>query len=202
MDERYFRRFNAKRLAQPGHIPHLFYTLLVRGVGNDGSIGEEQEFRIIGKDAGSDMGEDPAFREDTSFLVKHGVQQVVGVDKSFHQHVGLSLAHQCHSLAGCIVAVVGCHETHMVGMWSESRIGPHLFLAAHKNGIDELFVESPGYGILSGVVGGAYHCYSFSSPQLGQMCNKLLKIGNGFHNVRFCNYSSSTDIEPSTKGIL
>ena len=44
-----------------------------------------------------------SLRKQTMFLIKNRTQQVIGVDYSFHQHIGMSFSDQCHSFLSSFV---------------------------------------------------------------------------------------------------
>ena len=85
------------------------------GVRNDGGVGEEQQFVVIGQLGKGNVGHDPALAQNASLLVEDGAQQHVGVDEAFHDDIGLATPYGLHGLAGCLCGIVrleyqGCDD--------------------------------------------------------------------------------------------
>ena len=57
------------------------------------------------------MGQHVALGQDAGLLVQDGTQQVIGVDETFHQHVGLVFTNEGNSLGGSVSAGFAIYDT-------------------------------------------------------------------------------------------
>ena len=127
------------------HVAQLLLALGGRGVGNDGGVGEEEEVVVTLYLGTGQVCQHAAFGQNARLLVQDGVQQVVGVEQTLLQHVGLALAHQCHGLAGSVVGVVGIYVFYVPVLCKYlSGFG----CAANEDGIDEPLVKRTADSIL------------------------------------------------------
>ena len=131
------RLVDAHLMAEVGDVAHLLYALFLRGVGDDGRVGEEQQLVVLRQLRGGDMCEHATFRQDAFLLVQHHVQQVVGVDHSLHQDVHLPLVHHFHGTVSGVVGVGSIGEEHMVLVSHDVGVSLYLGLTAHEDDIDE-----------------------------------------------------------------
>ena len=128
------------------------------------------------------MGEHPPVWQDARFLVQHRPQQVVGVQHSLHQDVGLAIPYQCHGLAGSIVTVGSLLEKDVFPMAHQHRICLYLFAAANKHSLDEAHFKSLAHRHLCLTVGSPHYSHAFTVATETQMVYQFLKIPYCFHS--------------------
>ena len=80
-----------------------------------------------------------ALDEDALLLVEHGAQEVVGVQRTLHKHVGAAFAHLFHGMTRRIVGVAGYDEGHLVWIvGSQTASDVSLSCVSHKDEACEL----------------------------------------------------------------
>ena len=97
----------------------LLAALGIGGYGDDGRIGEEEQFLVLGNLCHRHMGEYMARTQDTRLTIEDGPQDDIGIDEAFHQDVGLAILTEGHSPTGAFFLVVtididGLDESHLL----------------------------------------------------------------------------------------
>lgn len=160
--------FYAHGMAGLHHILQLLHALLGRGMRNDGRVGEEKE-AILARNLGTgEVGQHTTLGQDARLFVEHGMQQVVGIEQTLLQHIGLTLAHQCDGLAGGIVGVGGLYILHARGVIL-GKDGLGFLGASHQNCIHKTLVDSTAYGILRRLIVRTNYCHTALVGAAAQM---------------------------------
>jgi hypothetical protein len=84
----------------------LLATLGIGGHGDDGGIGEEEELLVLRDLGHRDVGEHMAWAQDAILLVEDGAQEGIGIDKAFHEDIGLAALTEFDGTAGALVFIV------------------------------------------------------------------------------------------------
>ena len=111
------------------------------------------------------------------------MEQIVGVDESFHQNVGLAFAHHRYRTVGSIVAVGSLNKGDVVSIAHQLGVGFHLFLASHKNGFHEPHFQSSGHRLLRVVVSSPDNSHPLAHSLLRQMNDHVFKTPYDFHSL-------------------
>ena len=160
VDERDAWFVNAQGMTDVVHVTNLLATLCRGGDRDNGSIGEEQQFLVLGNLGHSDMCQHMALAEDTVLLVENGTQQDIGIDESLHQDVGLTILTHCYSTTSTFVLVV----------------------AVHVDGFDESHLLAFLYCIARAGIVGTDHSHTFAVSPLLQEDNHVVKGSYWFHS--------------------
>ena len=84
---------------------------------------EEEQLMIGGNLHHSQMGQYLSFRKEAVLFVKNHPEQVVGIDDTLHQDIGLALVHQVDGYTGCLIGLLHVDSLHKVGMTTKGWIG-------------------------------------------------------------------------------
>ena len=181
VDERYLGHLDAEVASHIGHILHHLDALSLVGVGDNGCIGENQQLVIVGNVGHGSMGQHVTLGQNAGFLVQDGTQQVVGVDQTLHQHVGLVLTHQSDSLSGSVIGISSVNITDVGGKGLQGLIGTELFFTAHEDGFNKTCLKSLSAGSGSFLIGSPNDSHTFLHIVLFEMSDQLIEILNGIH---------------------
>ena len=171
MDERDAWFLDAQSVTDVVDIAYLLTALCLCGNGDNSSISEEEQLLVFGNLGHTDMRQHPAGTQDARLLIQNGAQQVVGIDESLHQDIGLTILAHRHSTAGTFVLVVAVN----VDGLNEPHLLPFL------NGIAR-----------RGIV-GTHHSHALAVAALLQKDNHVVQSLDRLHRLKYLDFQVSVD---------
>ena len=134
------------------------------------------------------MGQHVALRQDTSLLVEHGAEHLVGIDESLHEHIGTTLADESHGLLCRVELVVSIDERHAVHQLGVLRVVLHGLACANHNCGYETSLQCAGHCATRGIVLGPHDGKTLHHLLLGEVAQELIKVQNAIHQclILFC----------------
>ena len=113
------------------------------------------------------------------------MQQIVGIDDTFHQDIRPTFADNAHGLAGSLIGIFYVQGMYILRILLQGRISLQHGSVANHQKFGNSLLQRASDSILRIRVIGAYHCNTFPLVQGLQVRSQLIKASNGFHNVRF-----------------
>ena len=131
------RLVNAHGVAEIADVTHLFDALFVCGIGDDSWVGEEQQLVVFGHFGSRDVCEHTSTGQDALLFVEHYVQQIIGIDESFHEYVDLAFVHHFHGTTCSGIGTLSILEEDVVAILHDVSILFNGLLASNEDGVDE-----------------------------------------------------------------
>ena len=141
VDKRNLGLLDVQGMGNLSHIFHLLDALINRWAWYNCGIGEEQQAMKLWNVGNGDMSEHITLRQNACFLVENGTKQVVGVQQTFHQHVGAVFTNLAHCLGGGIVAIGSVDDGELALVLSKTLVGFDFLAASHKSHGDNTSLE-------------------------------------------------------------
>ena len=155
VDQGHARLLHAEAAAGVDDVAHLGLALLLRGIGYDGRIGEEEQFAVGRQLGGGQVGEHGARGQQARLLVEHGAQHDVAAHEALHEHVGPAFAHEGHGACRGFGRRGGLDKA-CAALCQRGGGTAHGFDIAHEDGLGHALVDGAAHGFECGGVAAAY----------------------------------------------